>query len=488
MILRGKGFLSALAVAFVCLGAAAIPQQNTDKGDIANQGTLGHDAPAANRLSAEDAAARAHRLGWFKDAKFGMFIHWGLYSQLAGEYNGQLSSDAHIMLRLKIPLKEYAQVAKEFNPTKFDGEAWAQLAQDAGMKYVVITTKHHDGFAMFDSPSNDYNIVKQTPWGNDPLKELSAACHKRGIKFCVYYSLGRDWADPDVPTRDGWRSNTWDYPDETKKEFSRYFERKVKPQIRELLTQYGDVGMVWFDTPEKISLEQSKELVALIHSLQPNCIINARVGHGLGDYATPEQQIPNEVIHEPWETCMTINAMWGYVKRDDKFKAPEQLLFNLVDIASKGGNYLLNVGPTGEGIVPQPEQDRLHYIGTWLHQNAEAIYGAGPTPFGAELGRINPEKKDRSGKPGFTVAREWRATTKPGKLFLTVFQWPQDGELVIPALKNEVKGVHRLADERKTLAFDSAADGIHLHLGSAPDAKGYPTVVAVDVDGTPTAQ
>ncbi|MGN6369187.1 MAG: alpha-L-fucosidase [Phycisphaerae bacterium] len=488
MHLRAQRILTALAIAVVSIGAAAVPQQNTDKADIANQGALGHDAPAGKGLSAEEAAAKARRLEWFKDAKFGMFIHWGLYSQLAGEYKGQLSSDAHIMLRLKIPLKDYAQIAKDFNPTKFDGEAWAQLAQDAGMKYMVITTKHHDGFAMFNSPSNDYNIVKQTPWGKDPLKSLSDACHKRGIKFCVYYSLGRDWADPDVPTRDGWRSNTWDYPDEAKKDFSKYFERKVKPQIRELLTQYGEIGMVWFDTPEKISVAQSKELVALIHSLQPNCIINARVGHGLGDYATPEQQIPNEVIHEPWETCMTINHMWGYVKRDTEFKAPEQLLFNLVDIASKGGNYLLNVGPTGEGVIPQPEQDRLHYMGAWLQENGEAIYGAGPTPFGAELGKPDPEKKDRSGKPAIAVAKEWRATTKPGKLYITVFQWPKDGELVIPALSNEVKGAHRLLDAGKAVALDNAADGIHLHLGAASEAHGYPTVIAIDVEGTPTAK
>lgn len=477
-------------IRFLCCATLVACANNTDaETPSASPTTTIPPQPAARSPQTQMGVTQLpnENLQWLQDAKFGMFIHWGLYSQLAGEYKGQLSSDAHIMMRLKIPLADYSQIAKQFNPTKFDGEAWAQLAQDAGMKYLVITTKHHDGFAMFDSPSNDYNIVKQTPWGKDPLKDLSAACHKRGIKFCVYYSLGRDWADPDVPTKDGWRSNTWDYPDESKKDFSKYFERKVKPQIRELLTQYGDVGMVWFDTPEKISVDQSKELVALIRSLQPNCIINARVGHGLGDYATPEQQIPNAVIHDPWETCMTINQMWGYVKRDDKFKDPDQLLFNLVDIASKGGNYLLNVGPTAEGIIPQPEQDRLHYIGKWLNRYGPAIYGAGPTPFGAELGAPDPGKKDSKGKSAFIAAKAWRATTKPGSLFITVFDWPKNGELVVPALANTVKGAN-LLDSSIVVQTASREDGLHLQLGRAPDTGGYPTVVVVHVDGVPTAK
>ncbi len=254
----------------------------------------------------ETAEAKADRMEWWQDAKFGMFIHWGAYSKAGGEWNGETNHGEWLQFTAKIPLAEYREFAAGFNPVEFDADEWVGLAKAAGMKYIVITAKHHDGFAMFHSPSNPYNIVDASAYGRDPLKALSEACAKNGLKFCVYYSLGRDWADPDVPTGGekgraaGDRSNLIDFPDEENKDFSKYFERKVKPQVRELLTQYGPVGVMWFDTPEKISPAQSAELVAMIRELQPDCIINNRVGNDLGDYGTPEQKIPSGREIKPW--------------------------------------------------------------------------------------------------------------------------------------------------------------------------------------------
>ncbi|MDE1192739.1 MAG: alpha-L-fucosidase, partial [Arachidicoccus sp.] len=201
---------------------------------------------------------------WWQDAKFGLFLHWGLYSVAGGDWNGHAyKGNEHFMLYEKIPWKVYGStLAPQFNPVKFDADAWVKMAKNAGMKYVVITAKHHEGFAMFNSQSSDYNIVKMTPWGKDPMKMLAAACKKEGIRLCFYYSLGRDWQDPNVPTNwpvKGGRSNTWDFPDEDKKDFTKYFHRKVLPQIRELLTQYGRVGVLWFDTPELIPKNDSEE-------------------------------------------------------------------------------------------------------------------------------------------------------------------------------------------------------------------------------------
>ena len=310
-----------------------------------------------------------------------MFIHWGLYAQDGCFWKGQDGTSEHMMRHLKIPIVEYEKIAADFNPVKFSADEWVSVAKAAGMKYLIITSKHHDGFAMYDSKSDRYNIVARTPFKRDPIKELAEACRKQGLRFGVYYSLGHDWHDPDVPTRDGYRSNTWDFPDESKKDFTKYFERKVKPQVRELLTQFGPLAVLWFDTPEKISKAQSQELVDLVHQLQPGCIINARVGNRLGDYAVQEQKIPDTGNPKPWETCMTLNGHWGYHKMDQNWKSTETLVRHLVEVASKGGNFLLNVGPTGEGIIPGPSVEHLKEVGAWMKVNGESIYGTTASPF-----------------------------------------------------------------------------------------------------------
>jgi len=428
---------------------------------------------ALNLRAAEEALptawndmASAQRLQWCEAARFGMFIHWGLYSQWGCHYpgtNGELinGGSAHMMMRLKIPLAQYAKIADVFDPTNFDANEWVTIAKDAGMKYMIFTAKHHDGFAMFNSPCNDYNIVKGTPWHRDPVKELAEACRKQGLKFGVYYSLGRDWADPDVPTKNGYRSNTWDFPDETNKIFARYFKRKVLPQVTELLTQYHP-AVLWFDTPEEISSAESHELVDLIRKLQPDCIINSRVGHGLGDYGVQEQKVPGSRDVKPWETCMTLNHHWAYFMGDDDWKSPATVIHDLVDIASKGGNYLLDVGPTGQGVIQPEAVDILHQVGDWLNVNGEAIYGTTASPL----------KEQPS----------WGRVTKKGDtLYLHVFDWPKDGKLLAPGLKSKIGRAYLLQPNwpgsHRRLATANGAEGVTITVPKAAPDKISSTIV-----------
>ena len=250
--------------------------------------------------------------------------------------------------------------------------------------------------------------------------------------------------------------------------------------MRELLTQYGPIGVLWFDTPEHISKAQSAELLQMIHSLQPDCIVNSRIGNGLGDYGTPEQEIPSAVSAKPWETCMTLNRHWGCNKFDQNWKSSEELLRNLIDITSKGGNYLLNVGPTGEGVIPPPNIERLDQIGNWLRLNGEAIYGCGPTPFGPELGTFSKTEKDKKGHAKFIPSWEWRATTKPGMLYLHLFKWPA-GEFELVDVKGKVAKAYLLADpERKSLSFRQAGQSLVIRLPEkAPDR--IASVICLDV-------
>jgi alpha-L-fucosidase len=251
--------------------------------------------------------------------------------------------------------------------------------------------------------------------------------------------------------------------------------------VRELLTQYGPLGIMWFDTPEKITKAQSEELLRLIRGIQPNCIVNVRIGNGLGDYGTPEQEIPSAVSSKPWETCMTLNGKWGYNKADQNWKSTETLLRNLIDITSKGGNYLLNVGPTGEGIIPQPSVERLAEIGAWMKINGEAIYGAGRTPFGAELGSPSETKKDKNGKPAFNSNWDWRCTTQPGKIYIHLFKWPA-GKLELAGMKGKVAKAYFLAEMDKPLTLLQDGGTLSVSLpDKAPDA--IASVLCLEIEG-----
>jgi alpha-L-fucosidase len=319
------------------------------------------------------------------------------------------------MLQARIPIADYEAFARGFNPVRFDADAWARTARDTGMRYVVFTAKHHDGFALYHSASDRFNIVDHTPFKRDPLRELADACARHDLKLGIYYSLGRDWHDPDVPSNwptRGARSNTWDFPDENAKVFSRYFQRKVLPQIRELLTGYGPVGVLWFDTPELISPAESRELRDLVRKLQPDCLVNDRVGNKLGDFATAEQKIPDALNPAPWESCVTLGRNWGYNRYDDAWKNPETLVRLLTDTVAKGGNFLLNVGPRPEGDFPPEALERLAAIGRWLAVNGEAIHGAKPWQRFGESAVTPTPSRPADAKPAMDADTVLDATPK----------------------------------------------------------------------------
>lgn len=447
-----------------------------------------------------DAAQQA-RMKWFNDARLGMFIHWGLYAVPAGQWPGRASTSRAewIMLQEDIPSADYEKLAPQFNPVKFDAKAWVAVAKAAGMRYLVITAKHHDGFAMYDSKASPYTITAATPFKRDPLKELAAACREAGLVFCVYYSIA-DWHHPDSPAQYSQRARD---PVTNKQIDGRGFHGAPNPQadvkkydafmrnqVRELLTHYGPIGIVWFDGGGAFRVEgrdqilEAEAMAAMIHQLQPAALINNRLGFD-ADYGTPEQRIPGGKTVEPFEVCMTLNNHWGYNRFDDKWKPPATVVRNIADIVSKGGNYLLNVGPTAEGEIPAEGIQILREVGAWTASNAPAIYGAGPTPFGEELGYEDAAKKDKAGKPAWIERNEWRCTTQPGKLFFTLLQWPAR-EFTLPKFSNKITRAYLLADPSRA-ALKIAGGRVVL-----PDTAPGPLapVLCVEIEGaiaTPAA-
>lgn len=395
-------------------------------------------------------AAKEQRLQWFRQAKYGMFIHWGLYAIPAGEWNGRrcLGLGEWLMNRCQVPVRDYEQLTKQFNPAKYDPDAWVQLAQDAGMKYIVITSKHHDGFALFKSAVSPYNVVDATPYGKDILKQLADACARHGMRLGFYYSQSQDWHEPNGA------GNSWDFGPDTGpdgrtelKQYDAYLHGKAEPQVKELLTGYGPVALIWFDTPRMMTPDRGQRFADLVRSLQPNALIDGRLGTE-GDYrSTGDNVIPSEAASEAWETPATTNDTWGFRKDDTNWKGPGQILFKLIDIVSKGGNYLLNVGPRADGTIPEIPQENLRTVGRWLKVNGEAVYGAQQSPFGEEFGEwTSKNAKDVRGQRLFLANTEWRATVKPGKLYLTFFVAPR-GRFELPAMQNTVTRAYRLMDQ-----------------------------------------
>ena len=424
-------------------------------------------SPIWARLSEESIEDFNKRMRWWREARFGMFIHWGVYSVPAGVWKGRKVPlpGEWIMNRALIPKREYKKLAPQFNPTKFNASEWARLAKSAGMKYMVITSKHHDGFCMFNSKLTDWDIIDATPFKRDVIGELAKACREEGIRFGVYYSI-LDW---------WWAGGA--YPITIIPNFSRYLEY-MKGQIKELLTGYGEISVLFFDGDwiPQWNNRLGRELEGWCRRFQPDVIINDRIGkrptlpqalhkytkrylkNHLGDYITPEQFIPPKNLEVDWETCMTMNRSWGYVSWDDKWKSSTELIRKLVDIVSKGGNFLLNVGPTAEGIIPKPSVQRLKEIGEWLKVNGEAIYGT-------KAGPIQDKKA-------------FRSTQKKNKIYLHIFEWKK-GEVLIEGFSFQVKSAFLLTPQgKKSLKIKTDKSGLWLSL---PEKSPYFSVSVIEL-------
>lgn len=388
---------------------------------------------------------------------------------------------------LKIPVFEYQEMAKKFNPTNYDPDAWVKMAKDAGMKYIVITAKHHDGFALFETKASKWNVVDATPYGKDLLKPLAEACRKYGIRLGFYYSQTQDWNNPGGAVsrrlmKDGYltpdstkvdaytlaHNGHWDPIQETKT-FDQYIDDVAVPQVKELLTNYGNVSVLWWDTPGSITNEEATKLQNVL-KLQPNIITNDRLKRPgfLGDTKTPEQKIPtvDELDGQDWETCMTMNGTWGFRTSDHKWKSSETLIRNLIDISSKGGNYLLNVGPKPDGTFPQESIDRLKDISEWMKINSEAIYDTKASPIEAvKWGRCT------------------RKDSKKGTiLYVSVFDWPVDGKLLIPNLNNKVISAKLLSNNKKLNTSYSRDNSLTVNVPiNAPDKVA--SVIKIEVKG-----
>lgn len=434
-----------------------------------------------NPIGSETPAQRDARMKWWREARFGLFIHWGLYSVPAGEWQGKTNYGEWFLEETHMPVSQYEKFADQFNPTKFDALAWVRAAKAAGMKYIVITSKHHDGFGMFRSDVSDW-CIKRTPFQRDPLAELAAACKAEGITLCFYHSI-MDWHHPDWGIRRPWNdvAATNGPPD-----MDRYVAY-MKGELKELLTRYGPIGLLWFDGQWESpwTAERGTDLYNYVRSLQPNIIVNNRVGKpastagggmartgAVGDYGTPEQTIPPTGFGPgvDWESCMTMNDHWGYNKSDQNWKSSQTLVRNLIDCASKGGNYLLNVGPTSEGLFPDASLQRLKEIGDWMQVNSETIYDTSASPFSRRL--------------------PWgRCTTKTtgagATLYLHVFDWPANGQLLVPGLKNKIQNAYLLADKsHKKLRAKATKEGVLVTVGSN-SANAISTTLVLEIKGAP---
>lgn len=409
------------------------------------------------RLESESDADFNSRMSWWREARFGMFIHWGVYSVPAGRWKGKTipGPSEWIMNTAMIPVSDYEPLAGQFNPVKFDALSWAKLAADAGMKYMVITSKHHDGFCMFDSALTDWDIIDRTPFKRDVIKELSSACPKAGVKFGIYHSI-----------------LDWHHPDQREGRFSLYLDY-MKGQLKELLTGYGEFGSIFFDgdwIPQWTN-DMGKELERYVRSFQPKVVINNRIGKrsvlqsllgigsrkALGDYDTPENIIPKKLPPRDWETCMTFNDSWGYKADDHNWKPTEKLIQMLVDCVSLSGNFLLNVGPTAEGVIPQESVVRLLEIGKWLKRNGEAIYGA-------EAGPIRTDCL--------------RSTKKGNHIYLHLYKWMTSLKV---NLKEEVKSAYLLSHpDMPELKFQQDTRELRIELPANPPEQSV-SVVALKI-------
>jgi alpha-L-fucosidase len=372
----------------------------------------------------------AARAVFFDDSNYGMFIHWGLYSQLGGQWQDQsfYGIGEWIKPQMKISNDAYQALAKDFNPAQFDAQAIVRTAKAAGMKYIIITSKHHEGFAMFDS-EHPFNIVDASPFARDPMKELADACRGAGLGFGFYYSHYQDWTAP------GGHRGPKENADGSKASFERYFREKCYPQVKEICTNYGPLSFVWFDTPGAMPKEFVTELVELVREAQPDAMLCSRVGHGMGDYVSlGDMEVPARNHEGLWETCDTTNDSWSYAWYDQNWKDAKTILHRLVATVGRGGSYLLNVGPDRTGQIPAPAAEYLVAAGEWLQQYPHVVYAAGPSPWGTAL--------------------PWGDVTTSGEqLNLVVFDWPLDGRIYLSGLGADVISAGLRTDEGHLLSL-----------------------------------
>ena len=406
------------------------------------------------------AQSKPDKMDWYKEAKFGLFIHWGVYSVPAGVYKGKdiEGIGEWIMSSAKIPKATYQEYAKQFNPVKYNPQAWVKMAKDAGMKYLVITSKHHDGFTLFNTKASKWNIVDATPYGKDLLKPLADECHKQGIRLGFYYSQAQDWNN----TGGSACSGHWDKAQDGS--MDEYLDKVAVPQVKEILSNYGQVDILWWDTPCDMTKERAEKFLPVL-AKYPNLITNNRLGGGYnGDTETPEQFVPATGFPgRNWETCMTMNDTWGFKSKDNHWKSAKEIVQTLIDIVSKGGNYLLNVGPTSEGLVPQPSVERLAEIGKWMKINGDAIYGTTASPF--------------------SFLPWGRCTQKGNKLYLHIFEWPLSGKISLP-LQNKISKAYLLSDPKKMLSVEKSKTKNTITLtGEVPDK--IASVVVLELSSAP---
>lgn len=400
---------------------------------------------------------RDARMKWWREARFGMFIHWGLYAQAGGYWDGRrINGNAEWLLLMgKIPIDEYLSLSRTFNPTKFDADTWVRTAKDAGMRYIVITAKHHDGFAMYPSKFGPHHLGR-TLFQRDPLRELAEACRRHGVKLGFYYSHSQDWTNPGGVSVGG----HWD--PKQKGDYDTFLEQLSAPQVDELLTNYGDdvPAILWWDLALGINEPRADLFVNLLKK-KPGIISNDRLGYYDGDYATPEQYVPSSPLGRDFETCMTITDNWGHVAGDPSLKSLKTIVRQLVDSAAAGGNYLLNVGPDHEGVIPGSQVQRLAEVGAWLELNGESIYGTSAGPF--------------------RHLRWGRSTSRGSKTYLHVYRWPTDGRLLVP-IRNGVRSAKLLASDTPLVASDPTAEGVVLQVPmTCPDP--IDTVIELTVEG-----
>lgn len=447
-------------------------------------------------LSMHNSPKKQAAMAWFKDAKYGMFIHWGLYSQAGGIWKGvRIDNSPYpsppvaewLMYAFQIPRSEYAKLANDFNPKKSFAQNIAKLAKDAGMKYVVITSKHHDGFALFNSKSSKFDIVDATPYKADAVKELYEACLKEGLGFGVYYSHGNDWQDGTDGNYVNIKKkhdtlgvytnplgkNLWDPSTNT---HEAYLENKAYPQVAELLELMPQLRIIWFDGTGFITEEQAFQFYKRVYNINPNVIVNRRVGYNFGDYLDAgDNKIPSskDKLTKYWETCGTTNNSWGYKSYDKDWKSPKELLYYFVDIISKGGNYLLNIGPDGKGDVPELSKESLREMGEWIQINADAIYGTSKWKIineGEEEtlldGTSHRAKKGFSRK--FTNKDFW-FTSKENKVYAICLA-SVEGDILVKSLKkkNGIVSQVKLLGNDMLLDWEQDTQGLKLKLEEKP--------------------